>query len=309
MQCISDVVHYFTAQPHPTHRQNKISITFNAKEITMLNLENVSFSYSHKTKLISDFSLFIEPGTVCGLLGANGSGKSTLLYLISGLLRPDAGHITVYGQTPHRRKTEFLQDVFIVPEEFNLPPVRLSDFIRINAPFYPRFDYRHLNKCLKLFDLTDDIHLAKLSMGQKKKVFLSFALSCHTSLLLLDEPTNGLDISSKRAFRQLVTETMDDSRIIMISTHQVYDIDKIIDHVVITSVEGVLLNAAISEITGRLKFSFTTDRDRVAGALISLPVNGGFSIIEPLGNQDEETEMNLESLYELARSGKFPTHK
>lgn len=271
----------------------------------MLNIENVSFSYSHKTSLIKDFSLYIEPGTVCGLLGANGSGKSTLLYLISGLLRPNAGKITVNGETPYQRNTKFLQDVFIVPEEFNLPTVRLADFIRVNAPFYPHFDHKLMKRYLELFEMPDDIHLAKLSMGQKKKVFLSFAIACNTRLLLLDEPTNGLDISSKRAFRQILAQSMDDSRIILISTHQVFDIDKVIDHVVITSPQGVLLNTSIAGITSRLRFSFTTDRERAAAALISLAVNGGYSIIEPLGDNDEETEVNLESLYELARSGAF----
>lgn len=265
----------------------------------MLNIKNVSFGYNRKQLIIDDFSMTLEKGTVCGLLGKNGAGKTTLLYLICGLLKPRKGEITYYGHIPFERATSFLEDVFIVPEEFTLPNVTLEEYIKVNAPFYPRFNKEHLLNYLYTFELTPDLHLGQLSMGQKKKAFISFAMACNTSLLILDEPTNGLDISAKRSFRRVVTDCMTDEKSILISTHQVYDVDKILDHVIITDRSGVLLNESMAEIAGKYRFSFTSDPLRAAKALISLEVPGGMNIAEPLTDPDEETEVNLETLFEL----------
>lgn len=276
----------------------------------MLTLKNVNFSYSRKTRLIEDFSMTLRKGTVTGLLGKNGSGKTTLMYLICGLLKPDSGKIQFTDNdqtyTPFDRKTAFLEDIFIVPEEFSLPSVELKDFLEVNTPFYPKFDKNAMERYLDIFDLEKDLHLGKLSMGQKKKVFISFAMACNTSLLLLDEPTNGLDITAKRNFRRAIASCMDDDKCILISTHQVHDVDKILDHVVITDRKGVLLNASIEEIMSRYRFTFTTDRNRAAQALLSLDVPGGMNIVEPLLDPDTETEVNLESLFELVQDRSLP---
>ena len=200
----------------------------------MLTIDNLKFGYSRKHRpVIYRFDWQVAPGEICGLLGPNGSGKSTLLYLIAGLLTPASGVIDYKGMTPRQRQVEFLNDVFIVPEEFSLPSVGLESYINVNSRFYPRFSARDLKTHLEIFGLTEDVHLGQLSMGQKKKVFMSFALACNTSLLLMDEPTNGLDIPGKRAFRQAVVREMSDERSIIISTHQVHDVERILDHVTI----------------------------------------------------------------------------
>lgn len=267
----------------------------------MLKISNLKFGYSHRTTIISDFSMELERGTVCGLLGKNGAGKTTLLYLICGLLKPQEGSIEFNGFTPFDRKVDFLNDVFIVPEEFSLPAVTLDEYIKVNACFYPRFDRDAMNGYLSIFELTPDLNLGKLSMGQKKKAFISFAMACNTSLLILDEPTNGLDISAKRSFRRAIAQCMTDEKSIIISTHQVYDVDKILDHVIITDRNGVLMNASINEISSKYRFSFTTDRQRAANALLSLEVPGGMNIVEPLEDPYDETDINLETLFELVQ--------
>lgn len=268
----------------------------------MLTVNNLSYSYRKNTApVLKDFSLTIPPGTICGLLGKNGAGKSTLLYLISGLLKPQSGSITFNKFIPWERATEFLNDIFIVPEEFELPNVRLKDFLNTTAPFYPKFSMSDLEKHLATFELEADVHLGQLSMGQKKRVFESFALACNTSLLLLDEPTNGLDIPGKRLFRKAILNGMRDDRTIIISTHQVYDVEKIIDHVIITDNKGVLLDSSIFDIASRLRFRFTPDREIASKALIALDAPGGFNIVE-LMDEEEETSVNLESLFELSLS-------
>lgn len=268
----------------------------------MLRINDLSFRYSKKHPLISGFNMSLDAGTVCGLLGKNGAGKSTLIYLICGLLRPDNGTIDFEGYTPIDRKTPFLEEIFLVPEEFNLPKVSLEDYLKVNAPFYPRFSEDAIRKYLDIFELEPDQNLGALSMGQKKKAFISFAMACNTRLLILDEPTNGLDISAKMNFRKAVMECMDDDKSILISTHQVYDVEKILDHVMIMDRKGVLLDESMMTVSERLRFNFTTDRERASRAMLSLDVPGGINIVEAADADNPETDVNLESLFLLAQN-------
>ncbi|MBO4945829.1 MAG: ABC transporter ATP-binding protein [Muribaculaceae bacterium] len=283
----------------------------------MLTVKDLSFGYSRRRPpVLSHFSMNVGAGEICGLLGPNGSGKSTLLYLVAGLLTPGAGGIDFKGHSPRHRDVEFLNDVFIVPEEFNLPPVTLESYVSNNAVFYPRFSHESLRTHLQIFGLDTDVHLGRLSMGQKKKVFMSFALACNTSLLLMDEPTNGLDIPGKRSFRQSVVKEMSDDRTIIISTHQVHDVERILDHVmIIEPTRGLLLDAGIADITERLRFAYTDSRDAIQSALLALPAPGGANIVELGSPELPETEVNLETLFELAQQRPdliakiFPTEK
>lgn len=273
----------------------------------MLEVKDLTFSYARGQRpVLSDYSLAIPSGTICGLLGPNGAGKSTLLYLIAGLLRPKSGTIDYNGHTPAERSVNFLNDIFIVPEEIELPNIPLKTYVECSAPFYPKFSPDELTRHLATFEMTPDVHLGRLSMGQKKRVYMSFALACNTSLLLLDEPTNGLDIPGKRLFRKAVLSGMTDERTVIISTHQVYDVDKILDHVIITDTDGVLLDAGIAQITSRLRFAFTTDRRQADEALFALDAPGGYNVVEYADNPDDETDVNLETLFEFTRqnSGK-----
>ena len=150
----------------------------------MLQVENISFSYRRgKKEVLHDFSLSLERGRVYGLLGKNGAGKSTLLYLMSGLLTPKSGKIMYHDTDVRRRLPITLQDMFLVPEEFELPPISLVSYVELNSQFYPRFSKEDMVKYLHYFEMEQDIDLGALSMGQKKKVFMSFALATHTSLL------------------------------------------------------------------------------------------------------------------------------
>lgn len=270
----------------------------------MLNINNVTFSYEkglrRKRPILEDYSLNIEEGVICGLLGRNGAGKTTLLYLICGLLFPQSGSISFNGMNPNERKTEFLNDVFIVPEEFQLPNVSLKEYIKVFAPFYPKFEWEALRSHLTTFELEENVHLGKLSMGQKKRVFLSFALACNTSLLILDEPTNGLDIPGKRMFRKAVLNGMTEKKTIIVSTHQVHDVERLLDHVVITDSAGVILNKPIYELSNKLYFTQTASRQRADEALMAVDAPGGYNVVER--NVDHlESEVNLETLFEFCR--------
>lgn len=267
----------------------------------MLEIKNITFSYgSRRPPVISDFSVNFPAGGVYGLLGRNGAGKSTLLYLAAGLLTPQSGHAYYNGVDTRRRLPSTLSDIFIVPEEFSLPAISLGEYLRINSRFYPRFSQDDMRRNLDTFELEPDLQLGALSMGQKKKAFMCFALACNTSLLLLDEPTNGLDIPGKSRFRKFIVSSMTDDRTVIISTHQVRDIDRILDHVVITDSSHVLLDRSTAEITERLRFINSDSPALASEALFAQPSVGGSALILPNDDPDNPTEMNLESLFEYA---------
>lgn len=266
----------------------------------MLEVKNLSFRYRRRGRMILDgLNLTIEPGNVYGLLGSNGVGKSTLLYLICGVLMPNEGDVELEGVKTYRRLPATLSEIFIVPEEIELPRIILSDFVRANSVFYPNFSMDDMRRYLNSFGMEEDIHLGELSMGQKKKVFISFALACHTKLLLMDEPTNGLDIPGKSSFRRIVAGEMTDDRSIVISTHQVRDIDRLLDHVILMDNTHVLMNESVMNITNKLKFEVSDNREDIANALYAQPAIEGTFIVSRNTN-GAETEINLESLFELA---------
>lgn len=267
----------------------------------MLQINNLTFSYPRRRKhVIDNMDFEINSGGIYGLLGPNGAGKSTLLYLICGLLTPKAGNVTFKGLDTRLRRPDTLADIMIVSEELTLPAMSLDSFVKINAGFYPRFSHEDLARHLATFGVSDlaTIKMTSLSMGQRKKIYMSFALACNTSLLVMDEPTNGLDIPGKAAFRRFIASSADDERIIIISTHQVRDIDHILDHVMIMDEQQMLLNNSIADITSQLAFLNTSDPELCARALVSQPGIGGSQIvIENDGSYD--TEVNLETLFEL----------
>lgn len=275
----------------------------------MIEVKNMSFSYGkRKQKVFDDFSLALDKGSVYGLLGKNGTGKSTLLYLMTGLLRPQAGRVLYKGVDVSMRYPLTLQDMFLVPEEFALPLVSLKQYLKLNTPFYPNFSNELLSTCLRDFDMNEDIHLGELSMGQKKKAFMCFALATNTSLLVMDEPSNGLDIPSKSQFRKVIASGMTDEKSVIISTHQVRDIDSLLDHVVIIDGTRVLLNASVKTICDKVYFAEQGMNEPTDTALYVQPSVQGNSVIFP-NTENEETNLNLEVLFNamLAEREKMQT--
>lgn len=265
----------------------------------MLDIHDITFSYRRGANVLQDFTFQINQGGIYGLLGRNGAGKSTLLYLIAGLLTPKNGHVEFDGHRTRERLPETLSEIFIVPEEFELPSITLERFVELNADLYPRFDKEAMTRYLEMFQLPTSLNLGALSMGQKKKAYMSFALACNTRLLLMDEPSNGLDIPGKSAFRRVIGAAASDDRIIIISTHQVRDIDRILDHILIMNNRGIILDASVAEILERLSFRTTSNPAETADALYALPSLEGSAIVER--NLDGvDTNLNLETLFGFA---------
>ena len=262
----------------------------------MLQINHISFGYNKKAgDLFSDFSLNLEAGNVYGLLGKNGAGKSTLIYLMTGLLTPKSGEALLDGVNVRKRLPKTMSDIFLVPEEFELPRLSLKQYVDINAPFYPNFSKEDMQRYLDIFEMGDDmdVKLQALSMGQKKKVFMAFAFAANTHVLIMDEPTNGLDIPSKSQFRKLVTTGMSDDKLMLISTHQVRDISDILDHVTIIDQSRVLLNTSFADVMNKVAFRPLREGDQPLFVLQS-PYG-------PLGavpaEEGEETKVDLEMLF------------
>ncbi len=262
----------------------------------MIDIKDLSFRYSGaNAKVFNNLNLQLEGNAIYGLLGKNGMGKSTLLYLICGLLRPEAGSVTVDGHEAKERMAEMLADIFIVTEEFEFPDVRLSEYVKANSIFYPKFSLDVMNECLKDFEMTGDPRLSALSMGQKKKIYMSFALATGTRYLIMDEPTNGLDIPSKAQFRKVVARVMDSDRTVIISTHQVHDIENLLDHVLILDNSQILFNASVSDICKRFVFEYRTPYN-MTDVLYAEPTLQGNAVMAPRGDK-EETTLNLELFF------------
>ncbi len=262
----------------------------------MLQINNISFGYNKKRgNLFSDFSLNLEAGNVYGLLGKNGAGKSTLIYLMTGLLTPQSGEALMDSVNVRERLPKTMSDLFLVPEEFDLPRLSIKQYVSINAPFYPNFSMEDMQRYLEIFEMSDyiDVNMHSMSMGQKKKVFMAFAFATNTRVLIMDEPTNGLDIPSKSQFRKLVTTGMSDDRMMLISTHQVRDISDILDHVVIIDNSKVLLNASFADVTSKLAF-----RPLRAGDEPLFVVQSPFGPLAAVrAESGEETVVDLEMLF------------
>lgn len=272
----------------------------------MIQIENLHYTYAGSRKTVfRDFNLRLENNRIYGLLGKNGTGKSTLLYLICGLLRQKQGLIAIDGIDSRKHDPELLSEMFIIPEEFDLMPVKLEDYILLNKPFYPKFDKEILLKCLSDFELSPDINLKQLSMGQKKKVYMSFALAANTRYLFMDEPTNGLDIPSKSQFRKVIANNMTEDRTLIISTHQVHDVESLLDHIVMLDQSRLKLDASVADITERYTFQFRAPGESMDDVLYAEPSLQGNAVITKKKPGDEDTTLNLELLFNAVTQGKL----
>ena len=272
----------------------------------MIQIKAINFRYSGSKHLVfKNFSLTLKENNIYGLLGKNGTGKSTLLYLICGLLHQQQGTILVDGFSAQDRRADMLKDIFMVPEEFELPNILLSTYVKMNQGFYPNFSQEVLERCLKDFNLSLSLKLNELSMGQKKKVYMSFALATGTRFLLMDEPTNGLDIPSKSQFRKVIANNMSDDRTLIISTHQVHDIESLLDHIIVMNQSQLLLNASVNDICEKYSFEYRNPQEMDDTVLYAEPTLQGNATICKREEGDNETQMNLELLFNAVINGKL----
>ena len=265
----------------------------------MIQIEGLHYGYG-RAALYADFSAQIGQPGIYGVFGRNGSGKSTLLRLLCGLLTPWQGRVRVLGFQPRQRAAEFLASVYIVPEEFHLPNLTAAQLARTHGSFYPRFSHALFSDYLQVLEVPVDSRFEAMSLGQKKKAAIAFALATQTPLLLMDEPTNGLDIVGRGQFRELMRRPEQAQRVVMISTHQAHDLESILSHIWFIDQGRLALAARMDELAERLTMG-------VAATAQALPTDG-LLYQEALGAQvayvarrvagvQEEGGLQLELLY------------
>lgn len=270
----------------------------------MITTDKLSFGYTSYRRVLSNISLTMGEGHIHGLLGCNGIGKTTLLKLVCGIMRPQSGEVRVDGVNPAERRASMFSDMMIIPEEFDLPNISLERYAAITSPFYPNFDKGQMFHYCEELHVNPAERLHSMSMGQRKKAYIAFALACNVKMLLMDEPTNGLDIPSKSVFRRLLAGYIDEQRMVVISTHQVADVDQLLDSIVILDEQGVVLNATTSEICRQLSFGKADDQDKVIYS--ERTIAGEMSVICRNGVEDEATEtpLNIELLFNAATANR-----
>lgn len=227
----------------------------------MVHLHNLSFGYSKKKLLFEQLSLQLDRGHIYGLLGKNGAGKSTLLKNMIGLAFPQAGTCQINGLSAAQRLPAMLEDLYFLPEEIYVPALTAEQFVRHTACFYPRFSTPDLHRYLQEFEVPWGAILDRLSFGQQKKFMIAFGMATNTGLLVMDEPTNGLDIPSKVQFRKIMASALTEERCMIISTHQVRDLDSLIDTVVVLHDRKIVLNQELDQVAEQLTFATAPDDD------------------------------------------------
>lgn len=269
----------------------------------MINIKNLTFGYRPKQMVLENLNLQIKPGHIYGLLGRNGAGKSSLLHNICGLLFPVSGTCQVSSEIPASRDPKFLQQVYLLPEEIYLPNVSIKSYLDIYAPFYPAFDRDMFYRFLSEFDIPKEHKLQDMSYGQKKKVMISFALATQAKVLLMDEPTNGLDIPSKKQFRKIIAGVIKDDQLIIISTHQVKDLDSLIDYVLILEDKQIILNQPVENITEKLAFKQVINLDEVTSPIYNEGALKGYAVVA-INHKKENSRLDMEMFFNAVLSEK-----
>ena len=266
----------------------------------MISVKDLSFSYGSK-KVLNNINMELQGGNIYGLLGENGVGKTTLLTLLSGLKKPQTGTIETDGRFPYDRQPSLLAEQFYLPDEVAGLPIKAIDLGKEQGSLWPQFDLNKYLTILLEFEVDSTQRLDSMSTGQLKKTWIAFALACNARYYYMDEPTNGLDIPSKAQFRKAIMKYTCEESAIVISTHQVRDLEEIIDPIIILDKEQVLLNASLQTITQKLFFDYGSSIK--ADALYLEQTPSGAIQVYP-NTTGEESKVNLEALFNAVHSHK-----
>ena len=266
----------------------------------MITIKDLGFAYGEKA-VLKNITMTLEEGRIYGLLGENGVGKTTLLTLLCGLKKPHAGTIDTDGQKPYDRQPSMLSNQYYLSDEVPAMNMKAVDYAKNYGKFWEGFDMDKFMEVMGVLENDPHQKMNQMSFGQLKKTYIAFALASNAKYLFMDEPTNGLDIPSKAQFRKAVTKYTREDSVILISTHQVRDLENIIDPIIILDRQDVLLNASLEEISEKLYFDYSTEK--TDGALYSEMIPGG-NIQVCLNQSGEDSKVSIEALFNTVHQHK-----
>ena len=211
----------------------------------VLEINGLSKSYGKKTAL-TNINLELERGKIVGLLGPNGSGKTTLIKLINGLLTPNSGAITVDG-SPIGEKSRLA--VSYLPDKTYLPDwMKVNNVLKMFSEFYENFDMAKAEDMLRKLGINGDERLKALSKGTKEKVQLILVMCRSAKLYLLDEPIGGVDPAARDYILNTIITTYNPDASVVISTHLISDIEKVLDEAVFINNGSIVLHDTVDNI-------------------------------------------------------------
>jgi len=266
----------------------------------MIKVDKLSFNYG-TVPCLQNISMDLQEGKIYGLLGENGVGKTTLLTLLCGLKKPTHGSIETDGKNPYRRDPDFLSDQYYLPDEVSPVNAVAADWAADTGKFWPKYSHEKFQQIMEIFEMASSQKMNQMSAGQLKKTYISFALACNPKYLFLDEPTNGLDIPSKAQFRKALMTFTPENGTIVISTHQVKDLENVIDPIIILDKQDVLLNVTVEQISDKLYFDYGTELH--AESLYCEQVPGGFIQVYP-NTEGKDSKLNIEALFNTVHKHK-----
>ena len=259
----------------------------------MIKIGNLGFSYGNNL-VLKDISMNLEDGRIYGLLGENGVGKTTLLTLLCGLKKPKTGKIEIDGQAPYDRTPSFLSDIYYLSDEVAGANMTAAEYVKTYSKFWENFDAEKFLTVMQILECDPHQKMNHMSFGQLKKAHIAFALACNTKYLFMDEPTNGLDIPSKAQFRKALMKFTREDSTVLISTHQVRDLESVIDPIIILDRQQVLLNATLQEISEKLYFDYGSE-NKTDSLYCEMTPGGNIQVI--LNGTGEESKVNIEALF------------
>lgn len=266
----------------------------------MIRIKDLAFSYG-QGDVLKNINMTLEPGRIYGLLGENGVGKTTLLTLLCGLKKCRVGSISVDGENPYDRNPSLLCNQYYLPDEVAPVHLKAIDWAKASGAFWPEFSLEIFLAVMEEFENDVTRKMTAMSAGQLKKTYIAFALATNAKYLYMDEPTNALDIPSKSQFRSAIMKYTSEDATIVISTHQVRDLENIIDPIVILDKQDVLVNASLQDISKALYFDYGTTLNPASLYTEQLP--GGFIQVYP-NTSASESKVNIEALFNTVHKHK-----
>jgi ABC-2 type transport system ATP-binding protein len=262
----------------------------------MIQINNLSKTYN-SGKVLTDVSLKLEDGKIYGLIGANGSGKSTLIKCISGIYSPDEGEVKmgdeqIFNSPTCKEKIGLMIDIMHF-----FPMYSVKSYAQYYSSFYKNFSFDKFNDYLSKFGISPRAYAESLSLGNKKKLQIALVLSRNVKYLLMDEPENGLDNESREMFRNIVRECADQGIGILLSSHDLLNIENMCDDLIFVDDGAIKYYGGIDErLSSIQKWRVRAQREKISDYVVTEELGNVFTILTEGEYADNKKELETKEI-------------